>query len=97
MSCRHEGEMLFSVDRGHHTHTHSLRPALSQSGYTCTKVVFPDPAIPRQMIQVGLSAIGVLGALVVRTGSSLGTGLASIASAIGRQRALTHAQFVTED
>ena len=27
--------------------------------YTCTNVVFPDPAIPRQMIQVGLSAIGV--------------------------------------
>lgn len=32
--------------------------------YTWTKVVFPEPAIPRQIIQVGLSVIGMFGSLV---------------------------------
>ena len=49
---------------------------------TCTKVVFPDPAIPRQMMQVGLSAKGVSGALellavLLELVSIAGSGIAS--------------------
>lgn len=51
-----------------HTHTHNKRETsttqtVADRCQTCTNVVFPDPAIPRKMIHVGLSAISTPGLL----------------------------------
>jgi hypothetical protein len=58
-----------------------------------TNVVFPEPAIPRQMIQVGLSLIGVTNCSELASGAAADPSLDTAASAIlgSTPRGCTHA------